>query len=140
MKQKETKKYTMEELYGRQANRWLVAVTIIGLLAIVTATIIPLLNKGFELQWYRYLYAVGAVMVLGGRLFSPYTGTHPRMKRLFRLEAWSGIFFCVAAFFMFYDPRSNRDWLAFTLAGGAIQIIVTILQTRIAKKELKNQP
>lgn len=58
------------------------------------------------------------------------------MKRLARLEAWSGVFFCVAAFFMFYDPSSNRDWLAFTLAGGAVQIIVTALQTRLARKEL----
>lgn len=136
MKDNTTPRYTPDELWGPPTRQWLVAVVTIGLLAIVIATLIPVMNKGFEHPWYRYLYAVGAAMVLIGRLFSPYKGKHPRMKRLSRLEAWSGIFFAVAAFFMFYDPRSNRDWLAFTLAGGLIQIMVTIMGTRIAKKEL----
>lgn len=133
-------KYTAQDLYGRPAKWWLTAIVTVGLLAIVVATLIPLLNKGFDHPWFRYLYAGGAVLVLLGRLFSPYTGRHQRMKRLHRLEAWSGIFFCVAAFFMFYDPTTNRDWLAFTLAGGAIQVIVTFLAARIASKELKAKP
>lgn len=130
-------KYTSEELFGRPAKPWVTLMVTLGLLCIVIATFIPLLRNGFDYQWYRYLYAAGAALVLTGRLLSPYTGKHMRIKRLFRLEAWSGIFFGVAAFFMFYEPRSNRDWLAFTLAGGAIQIIVTILMTRVARKELK---
>lgn len=109
----------------------------VGLLAIVIATLTPLIGGGFDITWYRYLYAAGAILTLAGRLFAPYTGTHPRMKRLYRLESWSSIFFCVAAFFMFYDPMHNRDWLAFTLAGGAVQIVSTILSTRLARKELK---
>ncbi len=137
MKQEKTK-YTTEELFGRAPSPWFVAMVTVGLLAIVVATLVPLLNNGFDHQWYRYLYAVGAVMVLLGRLFTPYTGIHQRMKRLARLESWSGIFFCVAAFFMFYDPNSNRDWLAFTLAGGAIQVIVTVISASVAKKALKN--
>ncbi|MDE7473258.1 MAG: hypothetical protein K2M68_06715 [Muribaculaceae bacterium] len=135
MKQNQTA-YTHEEVFGKAPSPILVALVTVGLLAIVIATIIPLLNNGFEHPWFRYLYAAGAVMVLAGRLFTPYTGKHPRMKRLARLESWSGIFFCVAAFFMFYEPQSNRDWLAFTLAGGAIQVIVTIISTRVASKTL----
>lgn len=129
--------YTADELFGIPRHPWLTAVVAAGLLCIVVATLIPIVNRGFDHGWFRYLYAAGAAVVLLGRLFSPYTGKHPRMKRLHRLEAWSGIFFCVAAFFMFYDPRNNRDWLAFTLAGGAIQVLVTALQTRVARKELK---
>lgn len=136
---KQEKKYTREELYGRPAAGWLTATVVIGLLAIVVATLVPLLNQGFDHPWYRYAYAAGAALVLIGRLFTPYTGTHPRMKRLHRLEAWSGIFFCVAAFFMFYDPRSNRDWLAFTLAGGAVQVIATLLASRVATKAMKGE-
>lgn len=131
-----THRYTRDELLGLPPRPWTVIVVTVGLLAIVVATLVPLLSDGFNNGWFRYLYAAGAVLSLVGRLFAPYTGTHPRMKRLHRLEAWSSIFFCVAAFFMFYDPVHNRDWLAFTLAGGAVQILSTFLSTRLARKEL----
>lgn len=134
MKQQE---YTREELFGLPAPGWLTFLVITGLLAIVAATLVPLLSNGFEHTWFRYLYAAGAALVLIGRLFTPYTGKHPRLKRFHRMEAWSGIFFCAAAFFMFYDPTNNRDWLAFTLAGGAIQVLATIISGRVASKELK---
>ena len=138
MKQNQTT-YTREEIFGKAPSPWLTTLVTLGLLAIVIATLIPLINHGFEHPWFRYLYAAGAVMVLAGRLFTPYTGKHPRMKRLARLESWSGIFFCVAAFFMFYDPNSNRDWLAFTLAGGAIQALVTFISARVARKALDDK-
>ena len=138
MKEKETG-YTREELYGTPPRGWVSSVVATGLIAIVVATLVPIMSGGFDNTWYRYVYAAGAVLVLVGRLFSPYTGKHERMKRLHRLEAWSGIFFCVAAFFMFYSPRDNRDWLAFTLAGGAVQIIATFLAARVASKELKKK-
>ena len=136
---KQDKRYTREEIFGRPAPGWLTAIVVIGLLARVTATRVPLLNKGFDHPWFRYVYAAGAVMVLAGRLFTPYTGIHPRMKRLHRLESWSGVFFCAAAFFMFYDPHSNRDWLAFTLAGGAVQVISTFIATRVANKAFRGE-
>lgn len=138
MKQNEPT-YTRDEVYGKPPTPWLVTLVTVGLLAIVAATLIPIINNGFDHPWFRYLYAVGAAMVLIGRLFTPYTGKHQRMKRLARLESWSSIFFCVAAFFMFYEPLSNRDWLAFTLAGGAIQVLVTIISARVAGKALNNK-
>ncbi|MDE7386334.1 MAG: hypothetical protein K2N28_04270 [Muribaculaceae bacterium] len=131
--------YTRDEVYGKPPAPWLVTLVTVGLLAIVAATLIPIINNGFDHPWFRYLYAAGAAMVLIGRLFTPYTGKHPRMKRLGRLESWSGIFFCVAAFFMFYEPQSNRDWLSFTLAGGAIQVLVTLISARVAGKALSNK-
>lgn len=133
---KQQHKYTREEVFGRAPNPVMYALVIIGLLVIVAATLVPILSNGFENTWFRYLYAAGAAMTLIGRLFTPYTGKHQRMKRLHRLEAWSAIFFCVAAFFMFYEPNGNRDWLAFTLAGGAVQIIATFIATRVARKAL----
>lgn len=136
MSTQSTKKYTHDELFGPPPRPLFTIMTTIGLLIIVAATLVPLLYDSFQHPWFRYLYAAGAALTLAGRLFTPYRGTHPRMKRLSRLESWSGIFFCVAAFFMFYDTHNNRDWLAFTLAGGAVQILTTILTTRIAKKEL----
>lgn len=130
-------KLTREEVFGRDPRGWAVALNALGLLVIVAATMIPLLRNGFDYMWYRYLYAAGAAMVLVAKLFTPYTGKVLRMKRLQRLEAWSGIFFAVAAFFMFYTPGANRDWLAFTLAGGAVQVVATVMMTRLAKKLLK---
>lgn len=137
--EKQEKQYTPRELFGNPAPGWLTAIVVAGLLAIVVATLVPLLNRGFDHPWFRYVYAAGAAAALLGRMFTPYTGIHPRMKRLHRLEAWSGIFFCAAAFFMFYDPRNNRDWLAFTLAGGAVQVIATFLSSRVAAKALKGE-
>lgn len=128
---------TREEVLGRDPSTLMVALSTIGLLVIGVATLIPLLYGSFTHPWFRYLYAAGAAMVIVGRLFSPYTGKHLRMKRLRRMEAWSSIFFGVAVFFMFYDKIQNRDWLAFTMAGAVVQVVATMLMVRVAKKALK---
>lgn len=108
----------------------------LGMLAIAVGTVIPLFMNGYENDLFKYVYASGAALVLIGRLFTPYKGNIVRLKRLYRIEAWSAIFFCVAVFFMFYEGGNNRDWLAFTLAGGAIQIYTSIMIPRtIAKNE-----
>ena len=73
-------------------------------------------------------------MLLIGRIFSSYKGDNLRLKRLYRIESWSAIFFCVAVFFMFYERAGARDWLAFTLAGGAIQIYTSIMIPRTIAK------
>ena len=81
--------------------------------------------------------AAGAVLFLAGKLMCPYTGKHPRIRRLYRIESWSGIFFCVAAFFLFYNGEYTRDSWAFTLAGGVLLVFTTIAIPRVVKKELK---
>lgn len=99
----------------------------VGLLMIAAAVVVPLLQHDFQQHsWYKYLFAAGAVIMLVCRLFLPYTGTDMRLKRLFRIEAWAPVFFCVATFFLFWPQGQMRDWLAFTLAGGVIQIITSI--------------
>lgn len=137
----EEKKYTLEELTGRAPKTWVVVVATIGLLAIAVGTLLPILNVGiFDGSlgaWWKYVYAVGALCYLAGKLLSPYTGEHPRIKRLYRIESWSAIFFCVAAFFLFYNGNVTRDSWAFTLAGGALLIFTNIAIPRVMKKELK---
>lgn len=103
----------------------------VGLLLVMTGTLMPVLGSE---SFYRWVYAAGAVMVLGCRLFSPYRGDNLRIKRLMRVEAWSGVFFCVGVFFQWYQGGSMRDWLAFTLAGAAIQIFTSIMIPREARK------
>ena len=101
----------------------------VGLLLIVVGTCLPILQIDapyFSGQIYKYVFAVGAGVLVISRLFTKYEGDNDRVRRLYRIESWSAIFFCVAAFFMFYD-NAARDWLAFTIAGGAIQIYTSIM-------------
>lgn len=105
----------------------MLALITIGMLLIVAGIIIPLFN-GVDGWLYKILYSAGALLLIIGRIFTPYEGKNMRLRRLYRIEAWSAVFFCVAAFFLFYPPGNNmRDVLAFTLAGGAIQIYTSIM-------------
>ncbi len=105
----------------------------VGMLLIAVGIVLPIF-MGIDCAAYRYIYAAGALMLIIGRIFSPYRGKDLRLKRLYRIESWSAIFFCVAAFMLFYNPRSMRDALAFTLAGGVIQVYTSIMIPRRAKK------
>ena len=115
------------DILGKQPARVWLILTVIGMLLIVAGTLLPLFGNYFYGSVYKYIYTAGAVLLLICRLFTKYTGMHDRVRRLYRLESWSAIFFCVAAFFMFYEPTSARDWLAFTLAGGAVQVYTSIM-------------
>ena len=111
----------------------------IGMLLIVAGTMLPIFHvegEYFAGEVYKYVYTAGAAILLLSRLFSGYKVENDRLRRLYRIESWSAIFFCVAAFFMFYSEGA-RDWLAFTLAGGAIQVYTSIMIPRVARKEEK---
>lgn len=107
----------------------------LGMILIAIGTVMPLIVMDPSSETFKYIYGVGAILLLIGRLFTPYKGNHIRLKRLYRIETWSAIFFCVALFFMFYEGANARDWLAFTLAGGAIQIYTSIMIPRTIAKE-----
>lgn len=108
-----------------------------GLLLIVAGTLMPLVTGMSCGVWFKYVYAAGAVVLTAGRMFTPYRGDILRVKRLHRLESWSSIFFCVAAFFLFYDRTSMRDWLAFTIAGGCVQAYASFMIPRVMAKAAK---
>ncbi len=109
-----------------------------GMLLIAVALLLPLLT--IDVKIARWIYSAGALITLAGRLLSPYKGTSTRVKRLHRIQAWSAIFFCVSAFFMFYPGAGAADWLAFTLAGGAIVIYTSIMIPRCEQKERNASP
>ena len=102
----------------------------VALVLILAATAAPFFLA--DAEWaqasYKYVFTAGAVVLLLVRLFTPYRGNDLRLKRLHRIETWSAIFFCAAAFFLFYSGSEGqlRDWIAFTLAGAAIQIFTSI--------------
>lgn len=110
----------------------------VGMLLVAIGTVMPLFAQDMTNETFKYVYGVGAALLLIGRLFSGYKGDNIRLKRLYRIESWSAIFFCVAVFFMFYERAGARDWLAFTLAGGAIQVYTSLMIPRTIAKENKH--
>lgn len=109
-------------------------VAVCGLLLVGVGTLLPILR--IEGVLYKYIYCTGAVLTLAGR-FMTSRGRNGslRLKRLYRLEVWTGVMFCVGGFFMFYPEASSRDWLAFTLAGGVVQIYTSIMIPRRESQE-----
>lgn len=74
-------------------------------------------------------------MALAGRLLTPVpSGISLRLRRLLRLEAWSALIFIVGAVFLFINTDVMRDWVAFTLAGGIIQVYTSIMIPREAAR------
>ena len=100
----------------------------VALLLILLATLVPffLAGNAAAMATYPYVFSAGALVLLVIRLFTPYRGDNLRQKRWYRIQAWSAVFFCVGAFFLFYAQGQLRDWLAFTLAGAVIQVITSI--------------
>lgn len=98
----------------------------LGLLLIAAAAVIPIASGGFpESSLYKWLFTAGAALCLLAALFNRAPAdASVRQRRWTRIEGWSAVFFCAAAFFLWYPGSSPRDWLAFTLAGATIRIIV----------------
>jgi len=135
------RKYTLDQLQGPHPATWKVILATIGLLAVAVGTLLPILNVlvayGSAGIWWKYIYAAGAMCFLVAKLITPYRGEHPRIRRLYRIESWSAIFFCVAAFFLFYNGTVSRDSWAFTLAGGILLVYTTIAIPRTVRRELR---
>lgn len=103
-----------------------------GLLIIVIATALPLLRVEGDL--FRWLYSAGALLAIIGKILAPGPGKDAplRQRRLSHIGAWACVAFCVAAFFMWYEPLQNRDWLAFTIAGGVLLCYSTFMAGRVS--------
>lgn len=148
MKEKNTrqkaKNVSYDDVAGPKASPAWGVITTIGLLLIAAGTILPILN-GRETLYrdmaptFKYIYSAGALLLLVSRLFNTYKGKILRLKRLHRIEMWSALFFCVAAFFLFYETDTTRNWLAFTLAGAAIQVYSSFMIPRTMRKALDGE-
>lgn len=100
----------------------------VGLLLVLFATTVPffLRSQAWAMAAYPYIFGVGALTVLVARIFSQPKVSDLRLRRLNRLEVWIGIIFMVATFFLFYPGAELRDWMAFTLAGAALQVYTSL--------------
>ncbi len=112
------------------------AVATAGLIVVMVAAALPLLHVAVTAA--RYVYAAGAALVLLGKLFTPVPeGASLRLKRLYRLDVFCGLFFVTGAVFLFINGAGATDWLAFTLAGGALQIYTSVMIPRMSARESK---
>lgn len=104
-----------------------------GLIIVMVGAALPLLFVDMKVA--RIVYSVGAALVLIGKILTPVPeGASLRLKRLYRLDVFCGLFFVAGAVFMFINGGST-DWLAFTLAGGALQIYTSVMIPRTASRE-----
>lgn len=108
-----------------QRTTWSSILSPIGLLIIMVAAALPLLKLGTD--YAKYIYAAGAAILLVAKIIMPIVKEPLRLRRLMRMEIWTGIIFMVGAVFMFLP---GKDWIAFTLAGGVITLYTSILIPR----------
>lgn len=121
------------EMMPRQSAPAMWAVNI-GLLLIAVATLLPLIH--ITGPWFQWIYASGAALTLAGRLGSlgAYRGMSLRVRRLGRMELWTAVMFAVGTFFVFWPKAGRMDWLAFTLAGAALQTYSSIMIPKAIRK------
>lgn len=104
-----------------------------GLLLVLAGTALPLFSHTL-FPTTRWIFSAGALLCVSGRAierFSPTDTRSLRIRRLKRIEMWSAIMFAVAAVFMFLRNVGPTDWIAFTLAGGALTCYTSIMIPRV---------
>ncbi len=120
-----------------------------GILLIAVAMVAPFadLSSTSMLSILKWIYAAGALIFTTARAVG---STDPdesvRLRRLRRLEFWSGMAFIVGGAFWFYNearfgsvPTAGplailRDTILFSLAGAVIQVVASWLIYAYSKK------
>lgn len=110
----------------------------IGMLMLVVAMFLPLLNMTSteHLPLFKWIFATGTLLFWGARCVDVSDKSESlRLRRLRRMEFWSGACFGVAAFFWFYNEHkfgaSNtagplailKDTIMFSIAGAMLQVV-----------------
>ena len=110
----------------------------LGMLLIGVGLLLPLFNMLHTetLYLFRWIFAAGALMFWVARSIPVSAADDStRLRRLRRMEFWSGACFGVAAFFWFYNcakygnaPHTGalmilRDTIMFSLAGAVLQLV-----------------
>lgn len=109
-----------------------------GMLVLLVAGILPLLHVDAMPGLWRWFYAAGAAIVLVCRIFQPNDAPTMRARRLKRMEFWSGVVWAVGAFFVFYPKAGPTDWLAFFMAGGALEAYASLAMPAALKSKDKD--
>lgn len=142
-----------QENYKLARRRKLVeTLAAIGMIVIAASMLVTLLNLTNEtmVSVCKYFFTAGSLIFTAARSvnISP-KGESLRLRRMRRMEFWSGVSFLAAAFFWFYNSTQTvsvnnlavtvsmlRETIVFTIAGAAIQVIASWLIYYREKKEL----
>ena len=84
----------------------------------------------------RWVFTAGAFVVLVGRFFGFNQGASLRIKHLYGILIFSALLYCASASMMFIFQGTN-NWIAFLLAGLAVQTYASWMIEREEKKEAK---
>ena len=110
---------------------------IVGLLIMAAMAIVQLLvNLDINVELTRWTYIAGALIVLVGRLIGIYTGPSLRIKHLHLILVFSALLYCASGSMMFFFEGTN-NWIAFLLAGLAVQMYASWTIERLEKKGTK---
>lgn len=108
----------------------------VGMIILLLTAFLPLVN--ITMPWFRYLFAVAAVMIVVVRILQRASrrkqGFSLRVRRLFTLEFWSAMCYLISALFIFSDPY-HSTWLGFLTAGAVVQIYASFAIDRQLRKE-----
>lgn len=123
-----------------------------GMILLCAGLMIPLFNLTDikALTTFKWLYTAGALIFLIARLVGSTDFAEPlRLRRIRRMEFWSGVCFGIGAFMWFWKenhlgPYAGplavvRDTILFSLAGACIQIVAVWLIYNIEKKNKINK-
>lgn len=111
-----------------------------ALLLVLLATAAPFFfsDEPLAMSGYRYVYGGGALLLLLSRLFDGRSSDDFRLKRLYRLDVAVALLFLAGTAVLFWPGMALRDWVAFTLAGAALQAYTSIAiparQSKLARK------
>lgn len=87
-------------------------------------------------SWQRYCLAAGALGVLVAQILIPCPSKEFRIRRLSRMNVWSGIVYCVGAYCLFSSNIDmQRSWVAFLLAGAVLQIYATFMLSKLINRK-----
>lgn len=110
---------------------------IVGLLIMAVMAIVQLLvNLDINVELTKWIYIAGALIVLVGRLVGIYKGPSLRIKHLHLILVFSALLYCASGSMMFIFEGTN-NWIAFLLAGLAVQTYASWTIDRLEKKGTK---
>ena len=112
----------------------------IGMLIMVVMIFLPLLPSLSEdptwTERMRWAFTAGAFTVLVGRFIGFKQDASLRIKHLYAILIFSALLYCASASMMFIFQGTN-NWIAFLLAGLAVQTYASWMIEREEKKDSK---
>lgn len=150
-KKEETGGFPTPDAALMRRRRIVEVVATMGLILVLVGMVAPIvsMDNGGLAEIFKWVYTAGAVIFTAARMVKVGApGEDLRVRRMRRMEAWSGICFCVGAAFWFYNSaRFGSQWISlailrdtilFTLAGAVIQIISSWMLVFALRKQGKD--